>query len=96
MEEQDLNERIDTLADMLLETERCVAKLAARESAMRAVLISLIVTHPNKKALTAIFEKSRAISNVKSFNVTTDDSLYDDSERALEVYMQVLESGMQL
>ena len=87
--EQEINDRIDILSDMLIETERCVATLAAREEEMRTMLIALIATHPNKEALAAMLEQAK--TGAKSPNTPAGDSFPNESTLARDAFAQIVE-----
>jgi len=89
MNEQEINDRIDILSDMLIETERCVAKLAAREEEMRTMLIALMATHPNKEALADMLEQAR--TDARPPNTPAGDFFPDESTLARDAFAQIVE-----
>ena len=93
MNEQEINDRIDILSDMLIETEKCIEKLTARDEEMQTVLMALMATHPNKKALADMLEhaKTRTRTNAKQPNVPAGDSFVDESKLAVSALTQILE-----
>ena len=86
----EINERIDVLADMLLEMEKCIAKLVTREEEMRTMLTALIATHPDKEVLAAMLEQIKTKTDANPLSTSPGGSFPDASTLARDTLAQIL------
>ncbi|MDR2209380.1 MAG: hypothetical protein LBE22_10480 [Azoarcus sp.] len=78
-----------------LTVEQRIENLEAREAAMRAVLLSLIGSHHDKKALLYVLEKIQPLLEVRHLNAQVSDAVVFGAEEALSLYTGTLRKYLQ-
>jgi len=79
-----------TSEDRIALLERNVLELTARETAMRAVLISLIASYPEKPTLLQTLHQMSEMTISQSLPTDAPDALIQAVERSLSVYVDPL------
>lgn len=74
---------IEKLADLVLAQQDTINKLIGQNAAIRTALMALIVSHPDREAFVAQFERMREVATAKSLYVAAEDASLDEAERVL-------------